>query len=263
MTLASSGMRIGETLQLKISDFDFTKDPIQVHIRGDYTKTGNSRLAFISNEATECVKEWLKVRAAWLNKYHVADAGRMFPFNKSAPLMFNRALSRTGLLEKDESTGRYTIHPHVLRKFFRTSLATEMPVDIIEALMGHEAYLTECYRKFTPDKLGKFYMKSEHLVTVFGESTPNEDVNAVVIENTKLRNKVEELTVTNEETRRRLNEVEDDISTLRNGNETLRGILSKEDFAELRQLVTSFYQKKIFDPTIGINGPLEEVASNS
>ena len=137
LTLASSGMRIGETLQLKIRDFDFTKDPTHIHIRGDYTKTGNPRLAFISSEATECVREWLKVRSAWQNKYNLNDTGQVFPFKKSAPLMFNRALSRTGLLEKDESTGRYTIHPHVLRKFFRTRLATEMQVDIIEALMGH------------------------------------------------------------------------------------------------------------------------------
>ena len=35
---------------------------IKVNIRGDYTKTGNPRVTFISREAKDNVLEWLKVR---------------------------------------------------------------------------------------------------------------------------------------------------------------------------------------------------------
>ena len=31
----------------------------------------------------------------------------------------------------------------MLRKFFRTRLGAVIPVDVVEALMGHEGYLTE------------------------------------------------------------------------------------------------------------------------
>ena len=46
LMLESSGMRIGEALQLKLGDVDLESDPVMVEIRGDYTKSGNPRRAF-------------------------------------------------------------------------------------------------------------------------------------------------------------------------------------------------------------------------
>ena len=62
LVLASSGMRIGEALRLKVEDVDLTSDPPKINIRGEYTKTGNPRIAFISFEARESLEEWLKNR---------------------------------------------------------------------------------------------------------------------------------------------------------------------------------------------------------
>ncbi|MBS7619781.1 tyrosine-type recombinase/integrase [Candidatus Bathyarchaeota archaeon] len=62
LVLASSGMRIGEALQLTVNDVELDKDPAVVRIRGDYTKSGNSRIAFISKEAKESLQEYLKIR---------------------------------------------------------------------------------------------------------------------------------------------------------------------------------------------------------
>jgi len=226
LTLASSGMRIGETLQLKIGDFDFTKDPTHIHIYGEYTKTGNSRLAFISSEATACIKEWLKVRSAWLNKYHVADTGRLFPFNNSASGMFYKAVKRTGLLEKDGSTGRYTIHPHVLRKFFRTQMASVIPVDIVEALMGHEGYLTSAYRRYSEAQLAEFYKQGMHAVSVSNIMKTNDKyVNALAIENVKIRNELDEVKRANEALERMTD-------------------LTRQDFLALHELVQTFLAKK-------------------
>lgn len=42
-------------------------DPAEITIQSEYTKTGEQRSVFISREAREVLKEWLKVRD-WLRK---------------------------------------------------------------------------------------------------------------------------------------------------------------------------------------------------
>ncbi|MEM2027605.1 MAG: site-specific integrase [Candidatus Bathyarchaeia archaeon] len=59
LVLASSGMRIGEALKLMVEDVDLASEPPRINIRGEYTKTGNPRIAFISSEAKETIQEWL------------------------------------------------------------------------------------------------------------------------------------------------------------------------------------------------------------
>ncbi|MFQ6076241.1 MAG: hypothetical protein ACE5Z5_08935 [Candidatus Bathyarchaeia archaeon] len=41
-------MRIGEGLQQTLEDLEPDRDPPKVNIRGEYAKTGNPRIAFIS-----------------------------------------------------------------------------------------------------------------------------------------------------------------------------------------------------------------------
>ena len=155
-------MRIGEALQFAREDLDLNHDPVKITLRGEYTKTGNSRIALVSGEAKEAIEEWLNVRRQYLeatsSKSHKygksAEDARMFPFlSPTAYAMWSNALGKVGLLEKDVSTKRNTMHVHVLRKFFRTRLGAVIPVDVAEALMGHEGYLTEVYRKYYVEDL--------------------------------------------------------------------------------------------------------------
>jgi integrase len=191
LSLESSGMRIGELLKSNIDDLYLNENPARIQIRGDITKTGNSRHAFFSREAKEALTEWLKVRDDYLKaavaKSHLYDKSledsRIFPFDKAvAYSMWKIALHKSGLNGKDKSTGREKIHPHVLRKFFRTRLGSVIPVDVIEALMGHEKHLTEVYRKYSLEDLRKFYLKGESALLVFTDAA----------EVTKLRQEVEE-----------------------------------------------------------------------
>lgn len=182
LTLVSSGMRVGELVQLHIKDFALDDEPAVVTIRGEYTKTGEARYTFISEEAVHALKEWLKVR----EKYMIAAANRnralvrrerakerlktdprMFPFSqKNAGEMWTNALKNADYLSYDRGTGRSQIHIHMLRKFFRSQLALGCPVDIVEALMGHAGYLTDAYRRFTKKQMAEYYQKAEHLVTL-------------------------------------------------------------------------------------------------
>jgi len=190
-SLSSSGMRIGECLQLTLNDIDLGQNPVKINLRGEYTKSGSPRIAFVSGEAKTFLEEWLKVRSQYLKaatrKSHLykksVEDPRLFPFESvTAYLIWKGAVKKAGLLEKDQHTNRYTLHPHVLRKFFRTRMATLIPVDVTEALMGHEGYLTDVYRRYSQEDLAKFYLKGESSLTLFSDAK----------EVTKLRVEIEE-----------------------------------------------------------------------
>ncbi|MBN2260463.1 MAG: tyrosine-type recombinase/integrase [Clostridiales bacterium] len=179
LLLSSSGMRLGEALGLTLKDIDLNKEPVRIEISGKITKTGNSRYAFASREAKEAIVEWLKVRDQYLltakKRSHKhpkrSEDDRLFPFETSTIYMiWTGALEKTQLAERDNQTNRNKIHPHVLRKFFRTRLGAVIPVDVVEAIMGHEGYLTEVYRRYTVDDLAKFYLQGETALLIFTEA---------------------------------------------------------------------------------------------
>jgi len=60
LTLLSSGMRVGEAVQLKKRHFDLTTKRTMIKIPADYTKTKQGRTVFISKEATTAIKPLLR-----------------------------------------------------------------------------------------------------------------------------------------------------------------------------------------------------------
>jgi len=82
-------MRLGEALRLKLSDIELDKEPGRIHIRREYTKSGLARPTFLSREAVDVIREWLKIRDDWLlaasRKSHLYPKGakddRLFPFS--------------------------------------------------------------------------------------------------------------------------------------------------------------------------------------
>jgi len=55
----SSGMRIGEIVQLRLSDVDLTLDPVTIIVRAETTKTRETRITHISSEAASALKDYL------------------------------------------------------------------------------------------------------------------------------------------------------------------------------------------------------------
>ena len=227
LVLLSSGIRIGEALQLVPEDLELEADPARIKIKGSYTKTGNPRTTFITREAKEVLLEWLKVRDQYLvssvskTKLYKKDLNdpRVFPYcHANAYVMWNLGLKKSKFDKIDSSTNRHVIHPHVLRKYFRTRLASVIQVDIVEALMGHEGYLTEVYRKYSTEDLAKFYKQGEHSLLVFTEAA---EVN-------RLKAEVEEKYRDIEGQRSYLmNRVMDLEARIRNTEEKLNNILEK------------------------------------
>lgn len=233
LTLESSGMRIGEALQLELDDLALDKVPVKVSIRGAYTKTGNPRIAFISGEAKEAIEEWLKVRTQYLKaaagKSHLygksVEDSRLFPFlNNTAYVVWKNAVKKAGFLKKDKRTNRHTVHPHTLRKFFRTKMATVIPVDVTEALMGHEGYLTEVYRRYSTEDLAKFYLQGESALLIFTEAEEVGRLRAEVEErNKQLQTLVNGLTGENLELKSRMSKIELEITELKKAVEKVLG----------------------------------------
>jgi integrase len=174
MTLLSSGMRIGEALKLKLNDIDLNKNPVEVSIRAEYTKTGNRRMTFLSTEAKEKIIQWLRMRNDYIfssRKKHFTNARhdkdlRLFPYSEStARDMWNLALDKAGLGEQDPQTKYRKLRLHCLRKYFRTQLskvdnAGEMP----EALLGH----VDAYIRYSLDDYRDFYQRAEYAISIFG-----------------------------------------------------------------------------------------------
>lgn len=190
LTLASSGMRIGETTKITLDDIDLDKDPTRINIRAEYTKTGVARVCFISDEASSYVKEWLEHRQDYLdysikilnlpdkhgeNKQTITKSNvdnRVFPFvTNCARIGLVRILNKTGLDLRDIRTKRYIIHIHTFRKFFSSRMTLSCPRDAIEMMMGHETGLSGAYLRFSENELGEMYKKSMHEVTIFESDT--------------------------------------------------------------------------------------------
>jgi integrase len=216
LTLASSGMRIGEAMKLKLEDINLESDPVKINIGREYTKSGDARITFVSGEAKESIEEWLKTRENYIktavarSHFHEKDAEdeRIFPFNaKTATDIWNNALDKANLNGKDKETNRHKIHPHVLRKFFRSN-AGMVSVDMAEALMGHSAYLTDVYRKYpNPEEtLGAFYKKVEPSLEIFGSS--GEQVVQLTKATDGLRAEYKRLSDENDSLKKRLDKAE-------------------------------------------------------
>ncbi|NIM44541.1 MAG: tyrosine-type recombinase/integrase [Nitrososphaeria archaeon] len=236
LSLASSGMRIGEALQLGLDDLDLDSDPVKIEIRGVYTKSGNPRITFISGEAKEAIEEWLKTRNQYLvsassrSRYDKpVEDRRLFPFkDNTARLIWINALGKADFKKRDPGTKRYTIHPHVLRKFFRTKMGPVIPVDIVEALMGHEGYLTEIYKRYSDEDLAKFYKQGESSLLIFTETGEISKIKQEIDErNKQLQTLVNGLTAENVTLKARIEIIQRQILEANERIEKLEKLLSK------------------------------------
>jgi phage shock protein A len=94
-------------------------------------------------------------------------------------------------------------------------MATVIPVDVVEALMGHEGYLTEVYRRYSLEDLAKFYKQGEHTLLVFAESENVSRLRAEIEErNKQLQALVNGLTAENMELKAKISRLERQMAEL-------------------------------------------------
>ena len=116
----------------------------------------------------------------------------------------------------------------MLRKFFRTKLGSVILVDVVEALMGHEGYLTEVYRRYSMDDLAKFYKQGEHALLVFTESGEISRLRQEIEEkNKQLQTLVNGLTAENMELKNRFNQLKLEFGEHKKTVEELKNTIQK------------------------------------
>jgi len=189
LMLASSGRRIGELLALTLEDVNIDVTPATIKVKKGLvgkeinapTKTKQTTVCFISEEAKQAYITWLKERPRYLerackiSKYDKdANDPRVFPMTyDNAKTKWETLLVRSGqgvknndgkiVPKRDAKTHNLVTHPHALRKFFRSYLGD---ADLAEYLMGHATILTRTYRQLKPEDLAAKYLKYMPNVTI-------------------------------------------------------------------------------------------------
>ena len=166
--LSSSGARIGETVKISPSDLDLEIDPPKATIRTSNTKgKRGGRTVRMSYEARDAIRDWLKVKPKLLKKNGERFSDEfVFPFlTATARQIWNRAIRKVNLDQRDPETKRFLLHIHSLRKYFRTNIGLDF--DLTNALMGHNAYLDESYRRLKQSDIDHAYLSAMKNISVF------------------------------------------------------------------------------------------------
>jgi integrase len=178
----STGLRLGELVNLRIMDVDFTTTPTTVYVRGNTTKTRQSRLTFLTTETTNALKDYLVRYHKWnedekdalLLEKHIFQA----KIKPKKPEQFS-VLGTQNTLSADllvliksipelaikNENGRQAIHFHAFRKYFRTIVGNASGRDFAENLIGHSFYM-DTYYQLSDEKKRGMYLEVEPLLTI-------------------------------------------------------------------------------------------------
>jgi integrase len=174
LVLASGGMRAIEGLAIRLKDIDFTYSPTKIHIRKEYSKTKTARDIYISDEATQYLKQWINWKYDNEERPRIKeDDDLVFTvYRTKSPTTiyvkviteFEKLLSVVGLDErKDGKQRRRKITLHSLRRFAKTVISDQTNTDYSEWFLGHnkspyytkkeperrEIYATKCMKYLT------------------------------------------------------------------------------------------------------------------
>ena len=214
LVLSSSGMRIGELVQLKLSDIDFTTTPTTIRLRAQITKTRHARETFITAEATNSIKDYLSRFLKWdpqKDNSHLNDllifgrdlsSGRKRKTNPKQPAhlvaegvlmkQLKYYLEKIPDLNKINTNGIRVIHYHALRKFFRTTVGNASGRDFAEALIGHQFYMSTYYQ-LNDEKKREMYLEVEPYLTISNFETVEKNIRKLSEKNTRLEEKFNDL----------------------------------------------------------------------
>ena len=155
----SSGMRIGELVQLKKENLTYENQRFIVEIPSKIAKNKKGRITFFSFEASKYLKQLLK---------NLDDKDQIFGTNKNSfhseineEQIFRRALNRAGLTKRYSISKRYQVNTHSLRVYFITK-ASRHDVKLAHFLSGQECkiYLAQ-YNRLTDKEMFEIYQEIE------------------------------------------------------------------------------------------------------
>ena len=165
LALVSSGMRINELGQIRMSDLDLSRTNVMVHIPASASKTGRARMSFFSKQ----VSDMIRYRH---NTKPFKEIDRVFCGNRTPEQAvnllvkrFGAARRRAGLMTKQDNykQNRYRVHLHCLRSYFITQ-ANKVQFGLGHVLAGHGFYMKE-YNLYDVEELRSMYRRAEKAFT--------------------------------------------------------------------------------------------------
>jgi integrase len=202
LLLFTTGMRIGELIQVKESDMEGRV----IHLSGTYTKNSRGRDVVMTQECLAYLNDiWLPQKPEYLKSAQYRNIGlinqsktpekkagiksldddRIIPATKSTIYeILMRGFKNAGY--GDKRGDKFLYHPHGLRKSFRSIVGSQNP-DLAETLMGHEGYLNQSYLRLD---IVKEYEKVEHLLSLTSNAGMNSRVKVLEAEKEDLENRL-------------------------------------------------------------------------
>ena len=149
--LLSTGMRVSEAINVRISDIDFNANvyglvPVKV-VAG---KGNKDRTVFLTNKATTAVVEYMKVRNS--------ESEYLFVRTTNGNGQMTARTAQNIVSELGKTIGVESCHPHMLRHSVATEMASEgIPINLVQKMLGHSssATTTEYYIKAEEKQLAK------------------------------------------------------------------------------------------------------------
>ena len=209
LVAVSTGLRLGELVNLRIMDIDFTTTPTTVYVRGNTTKTRQSRITFLTAETTNALKDYL-VR---YHKWNEDEKDPMFleahifqaKIKPKKPECFSALGTQNTLgsellvlvksipeLAIKNENGRQAIHFHAFRKYFRTIVGNGSGRDFAENLIGHSFYM-DTYYQLSDEKKREMYLEVEPLLTISDFKSVEINIKKLSEKNSQLEEKFNEL----------------------------------------------------------------------
>ncbi len=155
--LYSSGCRISELRNLKLSDF--TDGGRAAIVTG---KGNKQRKVYFADKARECLAEYLKDRERVLAEKNVAEKpDQLFISQKGKPISVNGLRYIITRYSGVEGTNHH-INPHAFRHTFATTLLSNgADVRLVQEMLGHSSIsTTQRYTHITTEKLIETYNKA-------------------------------------------------------------------------------------------------------
>jgi integrase/recombinase XerD len=142
LLLLRTGMRIGELLDLRVTDIDLNERKIMIYL-GE--KNSRGRVVYYSDDAEEALKAWLRIRDPERKHlfYSIVRKGCSITY-VGARRIFTKWLEKAGLAHKGYSL-------HRLRHTFASELLNAgLRLEVLQQLLGHASIMqTRHYARLT------------------------------------------------------------------------------------------------------------------
>jgi len=172
--ISSTAVRIGEALQVRVKDIDFTVNPVLVTLPVKITKgKKRTRYQYLTRENTPLIH----AICSDLNEDDrvFTSAKSLDDANTLEHIALNRLLDKIKLNSKYEFNGRYKKSFHSMRAFVSSQIYNQTrDSEYAHAYLGHGTYLNQYLRKSDVER-AKMFTEIEPALMIFEEYVVSND----------------------------------------------------------------------------------------